>query len=379
MTTSSLATVPKTYAALLRGVKQVLLDGQREIDRTWVRSYHETGRLITEHILLNERADYGAQVYKRLARDTGGSERRLYQCAQFYRCFPILQLTAKLTWTHYTTLCQVEGPKQRLALAKQSAREDWTVEDLVKRVRAVNATIELESGKPAMKPVVDLLKPLSGIVGCYRVAAVADTFGASGDPGLCVDLGFGQYLPFGPASARYRTKGEIVHVDLDGSISALPDAKPADLFTYAVTVRRVIDGDTIEVAMALPGGVKKLKLRLRGLDCPEIDTLEGKAAKAETARQIAAAESVIICTSKPDKYDRYLAGVFLVGVADEKLKGESPKLKDSESKGSSGSDLQLSTLNSHLFLNNHLLENGFAERKDAWEFGGVEKGSWVDY
>jgi hypothetical protein len=79
MPTSSLATVPKTYAELLSSVRRVLIDGQREIDRVWLHSFHETGRLITEHILLNARADYGAQVYKRLARDTGGSKRRLYQ------------------------------------------------------------------------------------------------------------------------------------------------------------------------------------------------------------------------------------------------------------------------------------------------------------
>ena len=74
MPTSTLAPIPKTYPGLLRSVRQVLIDGQREIDRVWVGSYHETGRLITEHILLNKtRADYGAHLYRDLARDTGGS------------------------------------------------------------------------------------------------------------------------------------------------------------------------------------------------------------------------------------------------------------------------------------------------------------------
>jgi hypothetical protein len=102
MPENSPARIPRTYTELLRGVKQVLLDGQREIDRTWVRSYHETGRLITEHILFKqERAEYGAKVYHRLARDTGGNERRLYQCSQFYRTFPILNRGSKLNGTHY--------------------------------------------------------------------------------------------------------------------------------------------------------------------------------------------------------------------------------------------------------------------------------------
>ena len=75
--------VPKSYADLLRCVQQTLFVGQREIDEAWVRTYHETGRLIVSHVLTNQRADYGANVFRRLARDTEASERRLYECAQF--------------------------------------------------------------------------------------------------------------------------------------------------------------------------------------------------------------------------------------------------------------------------------------------------------
>jgi endonuclease YncB( thermonuclease family) len=347
MPASTPATVPKTYAELLRAVKLTLLACQAEIDRAWVRCYHETGRLITEHILLfKDRADYGAKTYHRLARDTGGSERRLYQCTQFYRCFPILQTSAKLTWSHYTTLCQVDDVKQRVALTTQAARQGWVVDELEERVRAINATLALESG--AAKPVVELLKPMRGIVGRYRVVAVADAFGASDDEALCVDLGFKLYLPLAPASARFRTKGEIVSVDADGGVAAVPDGKPADLFTYAVTVRRVVDGDTLEIALALPHLTLRVKLRLRGLDCPEMDTPEGKVAKREVESLMRDAKSVTIYTSKPDKYDRYLADVYLAGVV-----GQSSEASAKED----------------IFLNNHLLEHGFAERKDAWEFG----------
>ena len=70
-----------------------------------------------------------------------------------------------------------------------------------------------------------------------------------------------------------------------------------------------------------------------------MDTPEGKAAKREVESLVRAAKSVTIYTSKPDKYDRYLADVFIVAA-------DGPEI----------------------FLNNHLLEHGFAERKDAWEF-----------
>ena len=255
MPASSLAKIPQTYPELLSAVRRVLIDGQREIDRVWVRSYHETGRLITEHILLfKDRADYGAKTYHNLARDTGGSERRLYQCAQFYRCFPILQPAAKLTWTHCTTLCQVEDPKQRIALAKQAERQGWVVDELEERVRAINATIELPPGAVTKKSAVETLTPKRGLVGRYRVIADDD-----GD--LAIDVGFKLSLPLPAAKARYRTVNEIVDVDTDGNITVVDGGKPADLFTYAVKVRRVIDGDTLEIVLALPHLKERLKLR----------------------------------------------------------------------------------------------------------------------
>jgi hypothetical protein len=63
----------------------------------------------------------------------------------------------------------------------------------------------------------------------------------------------------------------------------------------------------------------KQKLRLRGLDCPEPNTPEGMVPKTT---------AITINTTKPDKYDRYLADVFLAGFADQKLRAESPEAQD---------------------------------------------------
>jgi endonuclease YncB( thermonuclease family) len=340
-----LTTVPKTYAELLRAVQRVLFTGQREIEIAWVRTYHETGRLIQEHILLNkDRADYGAKVYRRLARDTGASERKLYECAQFYRRIPILRSGAKFNWASYRVLCQVAEPAQRLALMKEAEKAGWNAVQIIERVRALNATLDVASTSAPAQPASDLLTPKRGIVRRYRVLAQEDGFGPAGADGLCVDLGFKLYLPLSPAQSRYRAAGEIVRVDAEGVVWAVADGKPTDLFTYEVAVRRVIDGDTLEIGVALPHLTLRVKLRLRGLDCPEIATPEGKVAKRVVEALVRDAQSVTIYSSKPDKYDRYLADVFF--------------------KRGDGTEI---------FLNNHLLENGHAERKDAWEFGDWEK------
>ena len=40
MPTSALASIPSTYPERLSAVRRGLIDGQREIDRGWVRSDH---------------------------------------------------------------------------------------------------------------------------------------------------------------------------------------------------------------------------------------------------------------------------------------------------------------------------------------------------
>jgi hypothetical protein len=63
---------PKTYAQLRAAVTAVVIEGRSVIDRAWLETYHETGRLIHEHILLfRDRANYGAKTFEKLADDTG--------------------------------------------------------------------------------------------------------------------------------------------------------------------------------------------------------------------------------------------------------------------------------------------------------------------
>ena len=61
----------------------------------------------------------------------------------------------------------------------------------------------------------------------------------------------------------------------------------------------------------MPSGRQTQTLRLRGIDCPEMNTPEGKAAKRYVEALVNEAEEITITTSKADKYDRYLADVFL--------------------------------------------------------------------
>ena len=82
---------------------------------------------------------------------------------------------------------------------------------------------------------------------------------------------------------------------------------------------------------------------MRGLDCPETSTAAGRAAKRFVDDLVHVGDEVVLSTTKPDKYDRYLADVFLQPAMDEKRETEDPEI----------------------FLNNALLENGHAVRYDG--------------
>ena len=102
------------------------------------------------------------------------------------------------------------------------------------------------------------------------------------------------------------------------------------------TVTRVIDGDTMKVRMDLGYDDScRQVLRLRGIDCPEMDTREGQAAKAFVQSYIKEAQMIIVRSSRSDKYDRYLADIFVPREGEEEI-----------------------------FLNNLLLEKRYAMR---WE------------
>jgi endonuclease YncB( thermonuclease family) len=114
------------------------------------------------------------------------------------------------------------------------------------------------------------------------------------------------------------------------------------LFTYWAYVLRVIDADTLLAWMELGFGEgRKERLRLRGLDAPEIHTKRGKAAKVFVESQLKNSRWVVVSTSvDKDLHARYLADVF--------FSPEPASEKPSPEAWSS-------------YLNRELVEKGFAE------------------
>jgi len=99
------------------------------------------------------------------------------------------------------------------------------------------------------------------------------------------------------------------------------------MYEYAATILRVVDGDTVEAEVDLGFDVRhRMKLRLFGINAPEMKTPEGLPAKQHLIALLhpgAPAEAlaflatqsveVTIRTQKDrqEKYGRYLADIFV--------------------------------------------------------------------
>ncbi len=334
--------VPQTYAALRQAVQQVLIKGQQSIEQAQVRTYHDTGRIISEHVLLNrDRADHGSQTILRLAADLKIDRSILQRCVQFARSFPNCAPWRNLTWAHFRALIPVEDAKQRKALATEANRNEWSVVRLEERIRTLlPPALDGDDAATISATPPRLLTPKRGTPGVCRVVVDDGAPALSGVERVAADLGFACFRGLSSAEARGLKAGAFVQIGDDGKVRSAPDARSSDLFTYPAGILKVVDGDTLWVKVTIAPGVwVKQKLRLRDLDCPELATAGGKAARQFTAAQLAGVDTVTITTTRPDKYDRYLADVFI------------------PTRG--GEDI---------FLNNALLTAGHAAIKKAWEF-----------
>lgn len=111
------------------------------VQRNWLLGYR-----ISEEILGGEeRAEYGAEVIKRLSKSLteiygkGFTKSNLYSFYSFYKCFPqifhsVSGKSTLLSWTHYRTLLQVEDSTAREWYTNEAAEQNWSVRTLQRNI-----------------------------------------------------------------------------------------------------------------------------------------------------------------------------------------------------------------------------------------------------
>jgi endonuclease YncB( thermonuclease family) len=323
--------VPSSYRKLVAEIVRIYDEARRSL----IEAHWEIGKRVVEIEQDGAaRAAYGSGLLARLSEDltrergAGFSGTNLKRFRRFYlsqKRPPV----AQLGWSHQNELMLVKDAGRRKALAARAAKEGLTRNEL-------RALIRSKQEKPKTKPFdpADLLVPKKGPLDLYRIRRGADV-GWPRPEALLFDHGFRFYDEMSAEEARGLAVGDIVEDRGDKLVKVKGALKPG--YTYTAFLQRVIDGDTFWVALAAGwGGIAHQKLRLRNIDCPELDTPEGKAAKKFVELQLTGAGPLTVYSSKNDNHDRYEADVFF--------------------KGEAGTEV---------FLNNLLMEKGHAVRMDC--------------
>lgn len=342
-----------TYAALRDKVRQTLLLGQQKIEQARVQTYWQTGLHIHEHILCHkERAEYGKEVILRLAEDLEVGDELLYRCLRFAESFPISSARRKLSWAHYRALMRVGDEKKRLELENRAAKDGWVSRDLEIKIRNLNweSRAVASSGKPPSLLAV----PASGPFYTYPIIRPESIHKEV--PGLALDNGFSMTTDLQDRfpSCRYPEGTIVTSVKRSKGKYSLSVARCAlsALYTYKAYVKKVIDGDTLKVSFDAGFGEKRGEtIRLRGIDCPEINTPEGMAAKRFVERELAPCEFITVKStrsSRKEKWGRYLGDVFYIPARSLKASAMQSAVSSPQS------DM--------IYLNNLLLEKGHAVR-----------------
>jgi hypothetical protein len=248
------------YENLCQELMEILEEGRKKavatVSEILVETYWKVGQRLSKERQGLKRGEVTGFL-RRLGADLGVSTTVLYNAWKFYRAYPdgLPQDRGfrRLSWGTHATLLAVRGERKRAFYLERAVEDGWARSTLRKAIRA------------------DLYQRVTG-----------------GDTG------------------KDGSKG-----DGDGEGRLLLMSPARELHNYVGVVERVIDGDTIEVRIDLGFDVWRVeKIRLRGIDAPELGSKPGRRAKKFVAERLEAAPFVGLKTYKTDKYARYIADVF---------------------------------------------------------------------
>jgi len=327
----------KSYTRLLTDICSTYEQARQTI----VKTYWEIGRLIVEEEEHHSsESGYGLYLMRRISNDLvmrygkGFSVSNLKGMRRFYLRYRIGQTSVRLAWSHYQLLATVPDDAQRKMIERRAVKEALSCRELEAII------IKEKKKEPACTKEVALLSDSRGALWTYVVHEVTEI--AKKKKRVVVDCGFNVLREYYTSAAL--KQGEcVVLAKRESAISSVrikkvPQSRKENRYMYQAVVERVIDGDTLWALIDTGMGVVvREKLRLSAIDTPELKSKDGQRAKLFVMKQLKDSPFIIIKTSKSDKYDRYLAGIYYL-----------PKEKDPAVVAREGRYLNQELLNEHL-------------------------------
>ena len=309
---------PATYEELRDHVSELMREGhlqsKQASERERVDTYWHVGDSIIKHISRRPGdSGYGDQIVANLASDLNLGTTRLYQLLAFRRAFSNLHSCVNLTWSHYRVLTALPSVEQRRFYQRAADEAGWTSSELENRIKADLFQRAMKASEVDDPSAPESLRARRGPIHAYRLRHLPATIVR--EQRCLLDLGFGIYRGVTRGGS---SEGASVQVVLsrkrrgaDSYVFTPHEGRTHRYFTNIAYVERVIDGDTLLVWVDCGFGMwTRRRLRLRGIDAAELSRTAGQLARDFVSDQMASVPFVVITTSRPGKYGRYLADVF---------------------------------------------------------------------
>jgi endonuclease YncB( thermonuclease family) len=262
-------------------------------------TYWNIGRHLKKYINENfQLSDTWEEMMNPLAENLKINDSIFYRCIRFYETYPkSVAIEKNLNWTHIRTLLTVADKKVRQEYEKKILTEKINGQQF----RALyKKDKELAKADAATKP--PFIVEERGEPYVYRL------FNDDGD--LAVDLGFHSSVK---SPDQTLTADSVFKVEKKDEIYKFSNTSRGvfPYYIYKAKVLEVVDGDTVWLRIDHGFNFKaNKKIRLKGINAPEINTVEGQLTKDYVAKKLASCEYVAVKTYYRDNVGRFLAYIY---------------------------------------------------------------------
>jgi len=289
---------------LIQTLQSIITRARSDIHRRLVMMYWEIGRDLAAFLAHSPGAPSLNQLTQSLSSELSIDARTLQHCHQFFQVYPDPEFSPEITWSQYRCLLSLDSPEDRRRWEQRIIREDLNQRDLL----ALLKTERLKNQNQTPDKI--LSEPVRGLLYHYRLIHT----GPLGEiPRLMIDCGFSNRYDPPPADWELTNK-RIVRSDKtdDGAYRlSATNATTDAIYTCAARLERVIDGDTLKVTVDCGFDIWRSEtLRLKGIDTPEMPSIDGQRARDFVNARLTANPVFVIKTWRGDKYNRYLTDLF---------------------------------------------------------------------
>jgi len=303
------------YQEVLKKIKDEIVRGRRTIEKSYrqevLQAHWNIGEILEKPFKAKfKNSSERASMIEKLSKDLSRPESFFYDLSKFYRFYPTIPKTC-LSWSHYCHLIRVDGEQKRKRFEDKAIKKSLSAQKLYQLIFLEKIEKKKKNSQIGILAEPGVLSCIRGKLYRYRCLFRKDIPCAKNQ--ALVDMGFGFLRMM--ETPGWKSNGSPTPIcsykTEKGYFVRRATKCVENLYTYQAAVTRVVDGDTLvlNIDLGFDSWIEQ-KLRLRGIDTPEISCARGLAAK-DYVKKICAKTDFVICkTYKQDKYGRYLADIF---------------------------------------------------------------------